>query len=128
MDTTKIFCKNPTCRHQESKELYPFSCTSFHAKPLGNEMILLLFLAKKNHLILKVLGEDLARSKCNCTEDGGEKKDECATVSFIYFSCFYWRRIIFPFLFCVTSPMNFYFFRRLSGRPSQPECLLLSLT
>ena len=93
--------------------------TSFHAKPWGNEMILLLILAK-NHLILKVLGEDLARSKCNCTEDGREyRRDECISISFMHFSCSYWRRVILPFLLCVTSPRSSHFFAGfLEGLPS----------
>lgn len=92
--------------------------TSFHENHWGMRWSCFCFW-QKNHLILKVLGEDMERSKCNCTEDGREKRDECASVSFIYFSYFYWRKIIFPFLLCVTSPMNFHFFVGfLEGLPS----------
>ena len=56
--------------------VFSWSCTcsiaSFHFNSLGNRKTLLLF-PPRNHLTLKVLWDDAARSKFNWTQDGGEE-------------------------------------------------------
>lgn len=104
--------------------------TSFHAKPFGNEMILLLFLAKES-LNLKSLGRRPGEKQTQLHR-GWQRKER--------WMCFSLFHIFFLLLleedyFSISSlcdfPHELPFFHRLSGRPSQlahPECLLLSLT
>lgn len=122
----KYFVKNPTCRHQESKELYPFSCTSFHAKPLGNEMILLLFLAKKS-LNLESLGRRLGEEQMQLHR-GWRRKER-----WMYFSLFHIFFLLlleedyFPISSLCDFPheLLFFFVGFLEGLPSQNACSFL---
>jgi len=89
MDTTKIFCKNPICGHQENKELKPFYCTWFYyqfsCKTMG-EWDDPAFVFGKKSLNLESLGRRLGEEQMQLHR-GWQRKERwmCFSLFHIFF-------------------------------------------